>query len=733
MIGKVIEIGKSTVVVELTLTDEQKRGIINYHVAFDMEGSTIIGEIASIEKTTAHISLLGEIKNSKFTPGISKKPYYMSVCRIIRNDELPIIVGNTNEKSVYIGRLSQYNGYQVYAKVNDLFSNHFAILGNTGSGKSHGMARLLQNVFSDTTYPKNANFFLFDAYGEYNDTFIFNDKNVSKVYTTKVEEFSDARTELLKIPLWLLDVDDIALLLNATKSTQLPIIEKALKLVGVFARNEEEIITYKNDIIAKALNELLYSGGTPSQIRDQIFAVLTSFNTKDLNLDAKVVVPGWTRPLRQCLIIDKDGKLQEMQLLGEFFNSFIKEDLKLELPDGTFPFTLEHLNQAFDFALISEGVLKSDKVYDDNHVLKVRLESLMNGSYKEYFNIDKYITKEQFIDSLVKSKDGEKKQIINFNISYVDDRFAKVLVKIISKLLFEYSLALDNRASFPIHILLEEAHRYVQNDNDINILGYNIFERITKEGRKYGVILGMISQRPSEISETAISQCTNFLVFRMQHPKDLNYIREMVPNITEEMVPKFKVLQPGNCVLKRDEAQLELLNESKLKQPVWNKLYKKDIIKGIHFEKGKYHEDVFWSFQAIGNARSVSIIDYIGYHYWQRGESIMGEKYSLKRLDAVEGKCNRQEYFRINFPELENRALVDLWFTCLYHGQAAFRELKKEEKAQALEFLNKVLCKYPITREKIKNLNITHCIWLLLAEISFSKTCKIRNLLKVGV
>ncbi len=548
MIGKVIEIGKSTVVVELTLTDEQKRGIINYHVAFDMEGSTIIGEIASIEKTTAHISLLGEIKNAKFTPGISKKPYYMSVCRIIRNDELPIIVGNTNEKSVYIGRLSQYNGYQVYAKVNDLFSNHFAILGNTGSGKSHGMARLLQNVFSDTTYPKNANFFLFDAYGEYNDTFIFNDKNVSKVYTTKVEEFSDARTELLKIPLWLLDVDDIALLLNATKSTQLPIIEKALKLVGVFARNEEEIITYKNDIIAKALNELLYSGGTPSQIRDQIFAVLTSFNTKDLNLDAKVVVPGWTRPLRQCLIIDKDGKLQEMQLLGEFFNSFIKEDLKLELPDGTFPFTLEHLNQAFDFALISEGVLKSDKVYDDNHVLKVRLESLMNGSYKEYFNIDKYITKEQFIDSLVKSKDGEKKQIINFNISYVDDRFAKVLVKIISKLLFEYSLALDNRASFPIHILLEEAHRYVQNDNDINILGYNIFERITKEGRKYGVILGMISQRPSEISETAISQCANFLVFRMQHPKDLNYIREMVPNITEEMVPKFKVLQPGNCV-----------------------------------------------------------------------------------------------------------------------------------------------------------------------------------------
>ena len=389
---------------------------------------------------------------------------------------------------------------------------------------------------------------MFDAYGEYNNTFKFNDKVVSKIYNTKVTQFEDVNMELLKIPLWLLDVDDYALLLGATKTSQLPIIEKALKLVSIFSKTEDEIITYKNDIIARALVELLYSGGTPSQIRDQVFAVLTSFNTKDLNLDAKVVVPGWTRPLRQCLIIDKDGKLPEMQLIGEFFNSFIKEGLELTLPDGTFPYTLEHLNHAFDFALISEGILKSDKVYDDNHVLKVRLESLINGDYSEFFNVDTYMTKEQYIKSLVTTKVGEKVQIINFNISYVDDRFAKILVKLISKQLFLYSTKLDNRASFPVHILLEEAHRYVQNDSDIDILGYNIFERITKEGRKYGVILGMVSQRPSEISETAISQCTNFLVFRMQHPRDLEYIREMVPNVTDEIVSKFKILQPGSCM-----------------------------------------------------------------------------------------------------------------------------------------------------------------------------------------
>jgi hypothetical protein len=119
----------------------------------------------------------------------------------------------------------------------------------------------------------------------------------------------------------------------------------------------------------------------------------------------------------------------------------------------------------------------------------------------------------------------------------------------------------------PFHIILEEAHRYVQNDNDINVLGYNIFERITKEGRKYGTILGMISQRPSELSETAISQCTNFFVFRIQHPRDLRYIKEMIPNISEEVLDKFKVLQPGSCMAFGSAFKIPLLLKLDLPNP----------------------------------------------------------------------------------------------------------------------------------------------------------------------
>jgi DNA helicase HerA-like ATPase len=80
-------------------------------------------------------------------------------------------------------------------------------------------------------------------------------------------------------------------------------------------------------------------------------------------------------------------------------------------------------------------------------------------------------------------------------------------------------------------------------------LGYNIFERIAKEGRKYGLILGLISQRPVEISDTVIAQCSNFVIFKMTHPRDLEYITKMLPNISADIVEKQKTLQPGTAVV----------------------------------------------------------------------------------------------------------------------------------------------------------------------------------------
>ena len=553
-LGKIIDISGNYVIVSVGFDVSRYGNLMNVHVVFDdSNNKKIVGEILKVTTTDLTVGIVGELLENAFIPGISVKPSFSSNVRIIRQDELTLVLGPQNVDDadhIYLGKSSIYNGYKINIGVNSFFSNHFAILGNTGSGKSSTFARIVQNVFTSSKYlPVNASIFVFDAYGEYKNAFSFlhefNNQLNYKAYTTNVQS---ADSELLRIPLWLLDVDDIALLLNADDASQLPIIEKALKLVPILKGTDNEAIKCKNDIIARALLDILQSGKDSIKIRDQITAVLTTFNTELLNLESEIVEPGYIRTLKQCIYVDNSGKMQEMELVVNYLQTFIIEGFELPTPKGNVMYNLTDLEQAFEFSLISEGVLKSDKVYDNANVLSVRVHSLASSEYNEYFTYPKMVTKSGFVRDLMTTKDNTKAQLIGFNINYIDDRTAKSITKIISKLLFEVATTAEKRGTFPFHIIIEEAHRYVQKDIDQELLGYNIFDRITKEGRKYGVILGLITQRPSELSETSISQCSNFIVLRTLHPKDLQYIKEMVPNVTDEVLAVLKTLQPGSAI-----------------------------------------------------------------------------------------------------------------------------------------------------------------------------------------
>lgn len=552
MLGNILEINNNTVSIKLEIDINEQPNLINLHVVFEYMNKKIVGEIVRVTQTIMYINILGEINNDVFIPGTFSKPSFKSTVRLIRLDELSLILGSNEQKPGYttFGISNIYDNYNINVRINDFFSNHFAILGNSGSGKSCTVASILQNLFTkSSTPPTNSNIFFFDAFGEYTNAFSNLNKvngNLNyKVYTTNV---NDTSNEIIRIPLWLLDVDDLALLLDVTTPAQLPIIEKTLELVPILTGNSNEVIKRKNDIIARALQDILLSGNDSTKIRDQVTAVLTKFNTSELNLESQIAQPGYVRTLKQCLYVDKTGKMQEMELVVEFVRGYISDSEILIDPDSLNKFyNLSDLELAMDFALISEGILKSEKVFDYANVLSVRLHTLANGEYKEFFNYPRYVTKEQYISSL-SYKSNAKCQIVNFNINYVDDRIAKVITKIISRMLFTRATDAKERGSEAYHIIIEEAHRYVQNDNDINIIGYNIFERITKEGRKYGIFLGLITQRPSELSDTSISQCSNFLILRTLHPKDLDYIRNMVPNISSEIVSQLKSLKPGNCI-----------------------------------------------------------------------------------------------------------------------------------------------------------------------------------------
>ena len=554
MLGKIEQILDNQVKVKLDIDITEQPNLVNLHIIFeDGTDRKKVAEIVNVDKEYLYANIVGEINGDSFVPGGNVKPSFKSTIRLIEMSELELIYGKQETSLGYtnFGTSNVYEGYKINVSINEFFNSHFSVLGNTGAGKSCTVASILQKLFtSSPTPPINSALFFFDAYGEYTHAFgglhDVNSKLGYKAYTTNV---IDPDCEILRIPIWLLDVDDLALLLDANTPSQLPIIEKTLKLVKILTGTSENVIRRKNDIIARAVQDIMLSGDESTKIRDQVIGVMTKFNTPTLNLESQIVQPGYTRTFKQCLFVDKTGKMQEMELVVEFIRGYIMEEAIIDESDANPYYTLNDLELAMDFALINEGILKSNKVFDNANVMSVRLHTLATGDNRHYFTYPKYVTRDEYIESLVTDPTtGGRVQIVNFNINYVDDRIAKVITKIISRMLFIKSSTIKPRGSRAFHIIIEEAHRYVQHDSDIELLGYNIFERIAKEGRKYGMFLGLITQRPSELSDTCVSQCVNFVILRTMHPVDLKYIKEMVPFVSQEIVLQLKNLKPGNCI-----------------------------------------------------------------------------------------------------------------------------------------------------------------------------------------
>ena len=561
MFGKITEINGNSCIVE-NISHVTHSELMNCHVVFPESDRLVVGEIIKIGEEKITILLVGEIRSNRFFPGVVKKP--STTPRIINVNELELIIGKQTKDIPTLGHSTIYKNYDVKLPIDSMFGNHLAIIGNTGSGKSCGVTRILQNLFTEcTNKPKNSHFVIFDAYGEYTHAFDGLDVN-TKVYTAVKESALDLG---LRLPPNFLEVDDLAILLGVTETDQLPVLEKTLKLVYIFTSNDEKVIEYKNDIIAKCLLDILTSGKSGSQMRDQIIAVLTHYKTDSLNLETIVHTPGYDRTLKQCLLIDDRGKINAMELITKFLSEFTKLNLNEIIIDKNYTYSLNDLYYALEFALMSEGTINSTLSYSKNNILKNRLQTIINSKYKSIFEVNEYVTKEDYISKFF-TKNEENAPLIIINLSTVDDRFAKILTKLFTKLFFTYTITLNKRASFPVNIILEEAHRYVQNDNDINIIGYNIFDRITKEGRKYGTLLTFITQRPSELSSTALSQCSNFVIFRIFHPKDFEIVKSISTNVDSENLEKLKTLNSGTSLVFGTGFKIPLLVSFDLPSPM---------------------------------------------------------------------------------------------------------------------------------------------------------------------
>ena len=170
MIGTIIKIENNLIYLNPSINIYEYGNMINKHVVFE-GNQKLIGEIININEYM-EIKIIGEIINNSFIYSDINKPSFNSKCRLINKEDLDIIFSSNTPDNIKIGTSVLYKNYNINLAINPFFSNHFAILGNTGSGKSYSVARIIQSIYEDSNkIPFRSNIFLFDAYGEYQQAF----------------------------------------------------------------------------------------------------------------------------------------------------------------------------------------------------------------------------------------------------------------------------------------------------------------------------------------------------------------------------------------------------------------------------------------------------------------------------------------------------------------------------------------------------------------------------------
>ena len=450
---------------------------------------------------------------------------------------------STRAKLLPIGSSVIFQDYLVKVNIDRFFCFHFAVFGNTGAGKSNTVASILQRIFLKTNYSaRGAKFVIIDSNGEYAQAFSsINTVNPQIHVKSLIASESNEKENRLEIPVWSLTADDWSILLHATEKTQVPILKRAIDLARNFFDPDNHNDDVKNHILASTVLGIINSSDTSPSKSDKIKGILSTFKTNAISLDSEIA---HGKVLKDAVSMHF-GSMVDEEAAIQFVQTYIKSDIADSLViSKTVTYTMQQFFEAVQFATFYEGSISSQRIQEYTSTLITRLQALNDGIQGKILTKIAFESTEAYINDLL----GEH-QIVNIDISLLDDSSAEVVTKVLAKLLLDHLKRMDSKAAMPISFIIEEAHRFVRNESNYGVLGYNIFERIAKEGRKFGLLMGISSQRPSELSKTVVSQCSNFIIHRVQNPDDLQYIAKMVPYVNQRMIDRLTYLQTGHALV----------------------------------------------------------------------------------------------------------------------------------------------------------------------------------------
>lgn len=477
--------------------------------------------------------LLYEDTKYKFIRGGKVLPVPTEKALLLEEEDWELIYSNNQAYNFEIGRLSSNQNIQFHINGNNYFSKHSAIVGSTGSGKSCSVSSLLQSVLKiknnqnvNIESQKNAHIIILDLHSEYASAFTLESKQNFNLNVLTVDK--------MFLPYWLMNAEEL----------------ESLFIESNEMNSHNQISQFKNAVI---LNKKKYN----SNLQEITYDTPVYFSIKEV-----------------VNFIKNKNKLTTYES-GEGIFLAVKDRLGLQNIDENLwddlDFHPSSGNSKIEFfsskVSSSEGfkgefirfVSRLETTLQDQR-LKFLLDSTdEHGSLLDSDSFEKIL--KQFLGYL------DQSNVSILDLSAIPFEVISIVVSLVSRLLFDFSFHYSKikhsnkeKNDIPILLVCEEAHIYLPRDERSDYrASRKAIERIAKEGRKYGISLMVVSQRPSEVSDTILSQCSNFIALRLTNYLDQNYIKSLLPDSSSTLVDMLPILSQGEAFIVGDAVILPSL------------------------------------------------------------------------------------------------------------------------------------------------------------------------------
>ena len=567
------------------------------------------------------LNLLGQLKpEESFVPGISLYPTLDTPALLPTEEELRKILSfQPPKKLLYkdsdkdsgksdsdaekkrlpedqplsVGLSPIYGQEAVTASYNDLLSRPLAVVGNTGSGKSCTVARIIQEALRQLNSEKEgstakAKFIILDINGEYSKAFPVSSTGNAVSWTDSPESRTDRRElnaayvngEKFQLPLWAFNLAELISFFEASQASQVPVLERVitelredavdkpqgkefrrvLRLVdtcnsyldaafGYLAKPTDSYCGVKLTDIVKHLESRLnqfphnglYEGYTPPSDANTLTAIREKVNScKEHSIPPEVI-----GPIEQFL----ENLRKSLDEIRQ--RCYISGGLRNVTADSPVRFDWKQLLNDTHFYRATERFRGQERMQEYLATLRLRIHRQLSDKRWSVFTEDG----DHKIQDLVSAILGGESPVAVIDCSMLSHDVLPFFCAVIGRILLDLRARNEppKRTEQPFVLVLEEAHNYLkpsrQDEPSGLLLAREAFERIAKEGRKFGLSLIIASQRPSDVSATVLSQCANFLIHRIQNPDDIEYFKRILPLGSRDLLDQLPILAPGEGLL----------------------------------------------------------------------------------------------------------------------------------------------------------------------------------------